>query len=88
MERKEQTHKMKKQSVFAGEARKEIDQVSKIIGLILQREREIHGTSMTSGRDGGTICIKVLKFVLPILKVPVKKVQGFFHLSNFKFGLY
>ena len=50
---------MKKQSVFAGETRKEIDQVSRIINLILQREREIHGTSTNSGRDGGTICIKV-----------------------------
>ncbi len=56
--RNEQTFMMKKQRVQAVEAKKEQEEIWEVVKLVLLREKELHGTSMTQGRDGGSDCIK------------------------------
>ncbi len=67
--RAEQTFNMKKQRVLAAEAKRELDLVWEVIKLVLVREKEMHGTSMSQGRDGGSECIRkqlsVAKLIRP-----------------------
>jgi ankyrin repeat protein len=56
--RQEQTFSMKKQRVLANEAKQEQADIWDVVKLMLIREKEQHGTSMTQGRDGGSECIK------------------------------
>ena len=49
---------MKKQRVLAADARSEIDLLWEVIILILTREKELHGSTMVQGRDGGSNCLK------------------------------
>ena len=85
LERAEQTYNMKKQRVLATEAKKEGDQVWELVKLMLVREKEQHGTTMTQGRDGGSECIKkqfaVAKLIRP--QTTEEVVQEFVKLYSF-----
>ena len=49
---------MKKQRTLATDVRSEIDLLWDLVKLILAREKEQHGGTMTQGRDGGSNCLK------------------------------
>ena len=85
LERAEQTHNMKKQRVLAAEAKREGDQVWELVKLMLVREKEQHGTSMTQGRDGGSECIKKQFAVAKLIRAQTTEevVQEFVKLYSF-----
>ena len=56
--RQEQTYLMKKQRTLASETRAEIDLLWDLVILILAREKQMHGSTMIQGKEGGINSLK------------------------------